>query len=91
MKYLLMVHRTVLLLYEYVITIEEEVNMIWKRKLKASSLLLLGLRWSMLLNAVFTLVIPINPQVPILLSIVPAEFNQPWRPHPRRKWFIDLQ
>lgn len=42
----------VLIVYEYVITFGDEVVTVWKRKMNATSLLLISVRWAMLFNAI---------------------------------------
>lgn len=41
-------HISALVVYEYFITIDQEVNIVWKRSMNISSLLLLGVRWVMI-------------------------------------------
>lgn len=41
-----------LVVYEFVMTLDQELAAIWKRKFTATSLLLLGIRWLMLLNSI---------------------------------------
>lgn len=57
-----------LLAYEIIITIDGEVELVWKRRWTATSFLLLTTRWVMILNVIFTLV-PGTPQVSYLLVI----------------------
>lgn len=45
----------VLVIYEYVITIDREMQTVWCRRWTASSFLLLSSRWVMVLSAVRTL------------------------------------
>ncbi|GJE93847.1 hypothetical protein PsYK624_100110 [Phanerochaete sordida] len=42
----------VLIVYEYVITFGDEVHTVWNRKMNATSLLLISVRWMMLFNAI---------------------------------------
>ncbi|KIP06042.1 hypothetical protein PHLGIDRAFT_73255, partial [Phlebiopsis gigantea 11061_1 CR5-6] len=41
----------VLLAYEYIITFDQELSAIWRRKFNATSLLFITVRWTMLFNA----------------------------------------
>ena len=41
-----------LVVYEYVITLDQEISTIWKREWTMSSALLLSIRWAMLLNQI---------------------------------------
>ena len=50
------------MLYEYVITFDSEVNLVWKRRWSMSSLLLLTIRWFMVAT-VITSLLPSTPQV----------------------------
>lgn len=50
----------VLAMYDYVITVDQEVSSVWKRKINATSVLLLAARWTMVLGAII-LYIP-SPQ-----------------------------
>ncbi|EKM56267.1 uncharacterized protein PHACADRAFT_193887 [Phanerochaete carnosa HHB-10118-sp] len=54
-----------LAIYEFVITFNQEIKVVWKRKFTATSLLLLGLRWVML-------------PYPIL-AVLPAKQAATWR------------
>ena len=45
---------TALVVYEYFITLDQEVATVWKRKFNATSCLLVTTRWVMLLNQIFT-------------------------------------
>ncbi|KIP10104.1 hypothetical protein PHLGIDRAFT_66354, partial [Phlebiopsis gigantea 11061_1 CR5-6] len=49
-----------LTLYEYVVTIDQEVNTVWKRRNNATSMLLLTVRWAMVMNAIIMAVPPIQ-------------------------------
>lgn len=48
-------------LYEFIITFDQEVAVVWRRKFTATSLLLLGIRWLMILS-------PISEIIPWPLS-----------------------
>ena len=52
-----MVHLLALIFYEYVITFEREVSVVWRRRLSPSTLLLLTIRWTLLFEAI-CLVLP---------------------------------
>jgi hypothetical protein len=52
----------VLVLYEYVITFEQEVSTIWKRRFTATSILLLSTRWVLVLSQIVPF-IPSTPKV----------------------------
>lgn len=41
-----------LVIYEFIITFEHEVAIVWRRKLSMTSILLAVIRWSMVVNAV---------------------------------------
>lgn len=51
------------------VTFDDEIRVIWKRKMNAISLLLLTVRWVMLAGAILT-VIPATLQVSILFDIL---------------------
>ena len=53
---------TALVAYEYLITFHEEVATVWKRKLTATSLLLLSTRYVLILTQILTFV-PASPAV----------------------------
>lgn len=48
---LLTQHLLALSFYEYLITLQQEVNAVWSRKPSLTSMLLLSVRWTMVLNA----------------------------------------
>ncbi|EKM56357.1 uncharacterized protein PHACADRAFT_140967, partial [Phanerochaete carnosa HHB-10118-sp] len=41
-----------LVVYEFVITLDQEIAVVWRRKFTLTSLLLLSTRWLMLLNPI---------------------------------------
>ena len=45
----------VLVLYEYLITVDRELQAVWQRRWTATSLLLLSTRWVMVVNAIVEL------------------------------------
>ncbi|EKM57632.1 uncharacterized protein PHACADRAFT_77355, partial [Phanerochaete carnosa HHB-10118-sp] len=51
-----------LVVYEFLITIDGEVNIVWKRPITASAVLLGSVRWCLLLSIVLQLV-PATPDV----------------------------
>ena len=46
-----------LVAYEYLITFQQEIDTVWKRKLNTTSLLLLGVRWVMLALTIFNFIL----------------------------------
>lgn len=46
---------SVLAMYEFVITIDQEISAVWKRKLSVASILLFATRWAMVLQAIIAL------------------------------------
>ncbi|EKM60225.1 uncharacterized protein PHACADRAFT_246073 [Phanerochaete carnosa HHB-10118-sp] len=52
-----------LAVYEYVITLNQEIAAVWRRKLTATSLLLLTIRWLMVLNPFLSAALPAERQV----------------------------
>lgn len=40
-----------LAVYEYIVTIDQEVSAVWKRPVSAASVLLVSIRWAVLLQA----------------------------------------
>ena len=59
----------VLVIYEYLITLDREVQTVWCRKWTASSLLLLSTRWAMVLSSMLTFFSP-PPNVSYLINAV---------------------
>ena len=51
-----------LLVYEYIITIDQELSAIWRRKFNVASLLFITVRWTMLFNGAL-LSTPASPHV----------------------------
>lgn len=45
----------VLAMYEFVITIDQEISAVWRRKLSVASILLFATRWAMVLQAIIAL------------------------------------
>lgn len=46
-----------LVVYEFLITFEQELAVVWRRKLTLASVLLIAIRWTILLEAIF-LILP---------------------------------
>jgi hypothetical protein len=49
------VYLIALLLYEYLITADDEITTVWQKKLTISSALFFSIRWAMILNALIQL------------------------------------
>ncbi|GJE99220.1 hypothetical protein PsYK624_154700 [Phanerochaete sordida] len=68
-----------LAVYEYLVTIDQEISMVWKRKITAASVLLLASRSLMVLDPIFE-VIPVSSQAScqagLFLSDITFAFNQ---------------
>lgn len=56
-----------ILVYDYVLTFAQEVTTVWRRKMTATSLLLVTTRWVMVLQAVVQFVPPV-PKVRVFVS-----------------------
>ena len=51
-SYMLIFVIAALICYEYLITLDDEIRTVWRRKFSAVSLLIVSTRWSLLLYAV---------------------------------------
>lgn len=52
-----------LVVYEYIITFSDEIQTVWKRRLTATSFLLLTIRWVMVANVAVASFVPSTPKV----------------------------
>lgn len=60
-------HRLIaFILFEYVITLRDEITVIWQRKWSPTSFLLLSIRWTLLVEAIFILLPQPDMQVSYL-------------------------
>lgn len=55
--------RSVLPIYEYIITSEREISIVWQHRMTCMSILLITTRWVMVLNSIFTVLTPTSAQV----------------------------